>query len=316
MKKPTAIIDKSLLQAICEQPPDKRDLCFNAMLAHYVLVVPEILLEEVWVNLANPSPGKSPATIKMMVDCLLHLRDAWIAEPLEIAFGELVKHESIEILPKPPPFVMDSFFILRPDDAGLRKWVKERKELHKTIIRQRVSEHVGIFDTKTSAAIRSEREFGEHFMRPKFLAILSDPTRKRSLLEGVFGLTFRTRHPDCSNEIDAAFEEYSQDTFDRYPVTFNCIMAVMFYLHAPLCKIVHPNGKECKILGRSPRDQQSNLNDEKYVQSALLCARLATRDRGMRNIMELFKACGLWNGETVFIDPRRDVTVEIPTCLV
>ena len=393
MKKPTAIIDKSLLQAICEQPPDERDLCFNAMLAHYVLVVPEILLEEVWVNLANPSPGKSPATIKMMVDCLLHLCDAWIAEPLEIAFVELVKHESIEILPKPPPFVMDSFFILRPDDAGLRKWVKERKQLHKTIIRQRVSEHVGIFDTKTSAAITSEREFGEQFMRPKLLAILSDPTRKRSLLEGVFGVTFRTRYPDCSKEIDAAFEEYSQDTFDRYPVTFNCIMAVMFYLHAPLCKIVHPHGKECKTgysrivvgsklpkegasspvdrrfsldfmsqvvpmervafishtcstaaaraigskaapllvlsrsepiknleepkyLGRSLRHQQSNLNDEKYVQSALLCARLATRDRGMRNIMELFKACGLWNGQTVFIDPRRDVTVRYSDIVV
>ncbi len=52
----------------------------------------------------------------MMVACLLHLREAWIAEPLEIAFVELVKYESIEVLPKPPPFVMDSFFILPSDE--------------------------------------------------------------------------------------------------------------------------------------------------------------------------------------------------------
>jgi hypothetical protein len=84
MNKPTAVIDKSLLQAICELPGDKRDLCFNTLLSRYFLVVPEILVEEVWGNLANPSAGKSLATINMMVRCLLHLQNGWIAEPLEI----------------------------------------------------------------------------------------------------------------------------------------------------------------------------------------------------------------------------------------
>jgi hypothetical protein len=311
LNKPTAVIDKSLLQAICELPGDKRDLCFNTLLSRYFLVVPEILVEEVWGNLANPSAGKSLATINMMVRCLLHLQNGWIAEPLEIAFMELVKHDPLEILPKPNAFVMNSFFCLNPGDPALKKWFLERKELHRNIIRQRVAEHARILNADKFAPVRSEREFFEKFIRPKFAGALSDSIRKRLLLEGVLGLTFRARHPDCSKEIDAAFDGYSPDTFDRYEATRHCIMGAMFYFYAPLCKIVFSDGKDRKILGRSFAAQKSNLNDEKYVQSALLCSRLVTRDEGMHNMMELLTACGLWTGQTVFVDPKKDVTAEI-----
>lgn len=297
------MIDKSMLQAICEQTPDNLDVCFNTLLGRYVLVVPSILVEEVWVNRASPSPGKRPEVVGNMVACLLHLRDAWIAEPLDIAFVELVERKPVEILPKPPPSVMDSFFTLRPDDRALAEWVRERRELHKKIIQQRVKEHAGIFDTTVAAHVTNEREFFEKFIRPKFLDMLADSERKRRLLEGVLGMTFRTRHPHRSKEIDAAFEDYSLNSFDRYHATFNCIMSAMFYFYAPLCKIRLPNGEIRKILGRGSGDQRSNLNDEKYVQSALLCARLATRDAGMRNVMELFRAAGLWNGQTIFTRP-------------
>lgn len=317
VNRQTAVIDKSMLQAICEQAPDNLDVCFNALLGRYVLVVPSILVEEVWVNLASPSPGKRPEVVENMVACLLHLQDAWIAEPLEISFVELVKRESIEILPKPPPNVMDSFFTLRRDNPALAKWVKKRLELHKRIIRQRVQEHTGIFDTTVSARVTNDLEFFEKFIRPNFLEMLTDSGRKRKLLEGVLGLAFRARHPDCSKEIDAAFEDYSLDTFDRYHATFNCIMSAMFYFYAPLCKITLPNGETRKIIGRGSSDQRSNLNDEKYVQSALLCARLATRDEGMRNVMELFRACGLWNGQTIFTRPdsNQDLAVQLSGAL-
>ncbi len=316
MNKPTAVIDKSLLQAICEQPGDKRDICFNTLLTRYFLVVPEILVEEVWANLVNPSAGKSLATINMMLRCLLHLQNGWIAEPLEIAFVELVKRDPLEILPRPNAFVMNSFFCLNPGDAALKKWFRDRKELHEKTIRQRVAEHARILNADKFASVSSEREFFEKFIRPKFAGALSDSIRKRLLLEGVLGLTFRARHPACANEIDAAFEGYSPETFDKYSATLNCIMGAMFYFYAPLCKLVLPNGEVRKILGRKFGAQKSNLNDEKYVQSALLCSRLATRDEGMRNMMELIKACGLWNGQTIFVDPKKDVTAEILKCPV
>jgi hypothetical protein len=311
MNKPTAVIDKSLLQAICELPGTKRDLCFNNLLGRYFLVVPEILVEEVWANLANPSARKSFATVSMMVRCLIHLQNGWIAEPLEIAFLELVKHDALKVLPKPDRFVMNSFFCLNPDDAALKKWFSERKKLHEKAIRQRVAEHSRILKTGVFAPVRSEREFFEEFIRPKFAGALSDPVRKRRLLEGVLGLTFRTRHPDCSQEIDAAFYAYSPETFDSYEATRHCIMGAMFYFYAPLCKMILPDGKARKILGRGFGDQRSNLNDEKYVESALLCSRLVTRDDGMRNVMELLRGCGLWTGQVVFVDPKKDVATEI-----
>jgi hypothetical protein len=225
----------------------------------------------------------------------------------------LVERQSIEILPKPPPNVMNSFFTLRRDNAALAKWVKERHEKHKSIVRQRVREHAGILNTNKCARVVNEQDFFAKFIRPKFLEMLSDPTRKRKLLEGVLGLTFRIRHPDCSGKIDAAFDNYSLANFDKYHATLNCIMSAMFYFYAPLCKI----GGTDKIIGRGFKHQKSNLNDERYVQSALLCARLATRDEGMRNVMELFHPCGLWNGQTVSTSPgpSQNLCSELPCAL-
>ena len=303
MKKLTAVIDKSMLQAICEQLPDKLDVCFNTLLGRYVLVVPSVLVEEVWVNLASPSPGKPPEVVERMVACLLHLQDAWIAEPLEIAFVELVKRESIDLLPRPKPAFLNSFHILRRDNAALIEWVKKRSELHKVGIKQRIQEQTNILGSKKPAPVANCLEFFEEFIRPQFLEILSDSDRKRKLLESVLGLSFRARHPDCSQEIDKAFEDYSLDTFDNYHATFNCIMSAMFYFYAPLCETPLPGGSPRKLLGGGFSNQRSNLNDEKYVQSALLCARLATCDEGMRNVMELFRACSLWNGQTIFVQP-------------
>jgi hypothetical protein len=316
MSKPSAVIDISLLRAICEQPSDKLDQCFNTLLKRYVLVAPSILVDEVWVQRATTSV-ESAEVIENMVACLLHLRDAWIDEPLEISFIELVKRQPIDILPQPPKQVSDSFFTLRPDDPALGKWVKQRLKRQKEIIRDRVREHAKVFDTQASVRLASEQDFFDRFMRPKFEEMVSDPTRRRRLLEGVLGLAFRARHPESSKEIDTAFDEYSPASYDRYPVTLNCIMAAMFYWYAPLCKVALPNGSARKITGRAFGDQRNNLYDEMYVQSALLCARLATRDEGMRNIMELFRASGLWNGQTVFIEPNsnQDLAVELRSAL-
>ncbi len=313
VNRPTAVIDKSMLQAICGQSPDKLDACFNTLFGRYVLVVPSILVEEVWVNRANPSPGKPREVVENMVECLVHLRDAWIEEPLEIAFVEMIERQPIEVLPKPPPSVMNSFSTLPPDNPGLAKWANQRWEMQKKAIEQRLQEQSKIFDTNVAARVGSEREFFDLLIRPKFLDMLADSGRKRNLLELVLGVTFRARYPRRSRDIDAAFEDYSVESFEKYQATFYCIMSAMFYFYAPLCKIEPTNGGARKLLGRGRGAQRSNLNDEKYVQSALLCARLATRDEGMRNVMELFRACGLWKGETIFVCPNssQDLAVQI-----
>jgi hypothetical protein len=91
-----------------------------------------------------------------------------------------------------------------------------------------------------------------------------------------------------------------------------CIIAAMFYFYAPLCKIVPAAGNgPIKILGRGFQAQSNNLAGERYVQSALLCERLLTRDEGMHNVMERLRDCGFWHGMSVFIDPKKDLEIQI-----
>ena len=168
------------------------------------------------------------------------------------------------------------------------------------------------------ASVEDGREFFEKSIRRKFAEMLSDPIRKRKLLERELGLAFRATHPEWSKEIDKAFDSYSPETFEKYQAPLMCIIAGMFYFYAPLCKIVPPDGGDqaVKILGRGFRDQSNNLADQQYVQSALLCDRLLTRDKGMHNVMKLLKECALWDGVSVFIDPKKDIGIQISKILV
>jgi hypothetical protein len=318
MNKPAAVIDKSLLQEICEQDLEKQSACYKALKEHYQVGVPSVLIEEIWVNLAKLNKNTSQTVLANMRDFVIRQRDLHIAEPLEIAFAELVKGETIKSLPRPANNLVDSFFMLRPDDPALVNWVNERIELTKNDTCQRVKNYAEILPTEKSALVMNGKDFFKRFIRPKFVDLLADPIRKRKMLEGELGLSFRANHPECSNEIDKAFEAYSSDTFVKYQKTLNCIIGAMFYFYAPLCKIVSPNdgNQPIKILGRGKGDQSNNLADLRYVQTALMCDRLLTRDRGMHNVMTLLQDSEFWDGKSVFIDPKKDLQVQITQGLV
>jgi hypothetical protein len=72
MKKPAAIIDKSLLEAIYEQQDsEKRSAYCGEISKRYQVVVSSVLVEELWVNLANPCGTKSPAVLENMKQFLI-----------------------------------------------------------------------------------------------------------------------------------------------------------------------------------------------------------------------------------------------------
>jgi hypothetical protein len=93
MNKPAAVIDKSLLQAICEQEAAKQSAYYKILSKHYQVVVTLVLVEEIWVNIAKPNKKTPPTVLANMRD-FLRLHDSWIADPIEIAFAELVKDMS------------------------------------------------------------------------------------------------------------------------------------------------------------------------------------------------------------------------------
>ena len=43
---------------------------------------------------------------------------------------------------------------------------------------------------------------------------------------------------------------------------------------------------------------------------------LLTRDKGMHNVMMLLKDCGFWDGISVFIDPKKDMEIQISQSLI
>jgi hypothetical protein len=47
MNKPAAVIDKSLLQAICEQDAENRSSYYKLLSKHYQVVVALVLVEEI-----------------------------------------------------------------------------------------------------------------------------------------------------------------------------------------------------------------------------------------------------------------------------
>jgi hypothetical protein len=137
MARRTAVIDKSLLQAICELAKDSLDHCFNALLSEFVLVVPSVLIEEVWADWSHPERGRNETT-KNLVCCLDHLRDAWVAEPLHMAFHELVEQKPLDELPKCPAYIMDSFLTLNKGNPQLRRWFAELRVIKDKAIAHRL----------------------------------------------------------------------------------------------------------------------------------------------------------------------------------
>jgi hypothetical protein len=137
---------------------------------------------------------------------------------------------------------------------------------------------------------------------------MESPTKTREMLEVIFGGTFRQRHSELESKINSAFEGYTPQTSVNYPVTMVCLLARLAYSLAPLCKIGPKSNRALpKILPRPAKKQQNNLADEKYVASGLICDRVITCDRGMKNMLELFRAADLWRGQDILFLRDHDL---------
>jgi hypothetical protein len=139
----------------------------------------------------------------------------------------------------------------------------------------------------------------------------------KNILGKLLGWQFRNRHPNFKKRIEKGFSNYTKVNFKQFPATFYYLTTDMLYCYTPLCRIQKsPTATSRKIVGRKLSEQRNNLEDQKYVVSARMCKRLLTRDEGMNNMMQVLKECRLWIGEVVFIDPRKPLSVQIPSLLI
>jgi hypothetical protein len=302
-QKPTAVLDKSFFQEICKLVLPSRNEIWKTLFQKYQPVIPFILLEEIVVNAVNPG-GIPKEQIETMVSDIRQLRACWMDDVLEYSFRELILRQQIAKLIAPPDHIQKMFLALDINDPEARKWADERKRDGKTVA-QRWKNLQQTIAPSGFHIVGSDKEFLQSVVLPEFLKILKNPAAKKEYLESVLGEKFRQRHPNSLKDIETAFDEYTEKNYELFPVTRICLVLRLVYLLAPVVRIQpSSNTTAAAILSSRTNRQINNSADEQYVASAQLCDRLITRDRGMKNVAEIFRNVGLWPGQTIFFDSQ------------
>jgi hypothetical protein len=312
-RKPTAIIDKSLLHEVSELPQKERADFWKFLLEKYLVVVPFILLEEIVVNAISPGTV-APQHIEVMSNDVMQLRNFWIDDIAEYAFRELVRKQPITNLIALPADMHQMLSALDFKHPEVLKWAQERKDDRKAVVKRWRELQQKISPQNGFHVVASEKEFYQKVLG-EFLKILNNPSAKKEYLETVLGDIFRKRHPEAANEIGNAFDDYGEKSYLLFPVTRICLMLRLVYILAPTVRIQNPiNLTGYQIL--NPRNQINNSADEQYVACSQLCKRLLTMDQGMKNVADIFRVSGVWPGQVILIDPQSSITSQMQSAFV
>jgi len=289
MNKPTAVIDKSLLEPICFFPDEIRSRCLQFLREHFTIYAPKILIEEVLNNYYVPnSKDRKNVAAKM----LLAIRDFhWMEHPLELVYREAVLGKDVK-----------TGFDLSPEwTANWRYWLSnldtcaaEAKEFDK----KRLAEKEQYADVMKNLQNRlkdlAKPESPNHTCLVDFVQktetflkiILIKPEFRNPFLREEFVAPFKRRHPETAQRTEEAFGKLGIDNLSGKPFTHDYAMAFLLYLWAPVVRIGPHASKPSNPLVLTG----SLLNhwaDREYVVSALLCDYLFTCDKGMHKMAQL-----------------------------
>jgi hypothetical protein len=306
----SAVLDKSVFHRVAEQPSEQQERIWNHLHGQFQVVVPTILIEEVIVNVAEPGKLLLPVVQEMMRS-LVRIQTCWMDDVFEMAFRELVQQQPLTKLPAFPPEFVNRILHLKPDDPELLKWATERRAGRESTVQTRMSAQDTLLPRAERRDMADEKEFWIR-LKNLFLKIVQNPERRIELLEVVFGESFRTRHPDSLDAIDAAFARFTDKTFTQYYITLSTLMVRLAYMYAPLVHFKNgPGNTVRRFIGRSAAAQSNNAADEQYIVSAMICNRLLTRDEGMKNVIEMFRLSSFTKCQTLYLDPNGVVADQI-----
>ena len=103
---PTLVLDKSVFQRIAELTPAEREETWTKVREHFLLIVPNVLVEEILVNWGDA--GATPLhVVNAMVDDVLRLHGYWLADEIDWAYHELVlKRRENKFIEAPRDFIV------------------------------------------------------------------------------------------------------------------------------------------------------------------------------------------------------------------
>lgn len=311
-----AIVDKNVVQAICGLDESARLTLWNELKLRYRIVLPWILIEEVWMNYVNPGPDDKVERLRVvqnMINLLANTPELWLEDEVELAFQELViRKRALDAFPAVSKDTFEFMCGLSGDTPGLKQWAEQRRVQGKALqnhIRELQNSGIppGKFnEVKTGADILRRCVFVE------FRRVFGDPTRAFECLRNVFGERFISKRQNYSKRVDRAFRRYTPKTYQRFPLTTRILWALMFYDYAPLFHIHTPSVNR-PILKR--RNQGRNYADSRYIANALMFDRLITRDKGMADAMSCFIEAGVWSGKVIYLPHQKKIEEQIPMLL-
>ena len=186
-EKPTAVIDKSLFQEICSESETQRNFFWQELFNHYQIVIPFVLVEEIWTNLAKP--GKTnPAVVSEMAKTLLGMISCWIDDDVEIVFKELIQKKQHKILPPPAQKTVELLNRLNPNDPALSAWLEQRRQIKERIIHERMQFQSSILPTGKFIAIKSEKELFQEYVWKLFAEIMDSKEGGKHIFRKALGL--------------------------------------------------------------------------------------------------------------------------------
>ena len=294
MNKPTAVIDKCLLQPICAIADDsRREHCLRFLMENFTIYAPVMLIQEIAANYYRPTE-KIPK--ELAVTMLKAVRDfRWMEHPLELIYQEVVLKKDVA-----------NDFELHPAlAADYRSWMSNL-DTHRPEFEERF---LRLYQYKLW-----KKAAKEEFQRP-----LKDPANPESPNFRNLGTFIQCAHGGLRREVAdsnsrmAFFSKLvlqhltewhpetvarTEETFleldlNKAPYTHDCMLAYAMYLLAPVARIGPDRSKRANPYVLSG-DQINNEEDEEYVTSALLCENLLTCDKRMQSMAEMHKTFSLF----------------------
>jgi hypothetical protein len=311
MDKPTAVIDKCLLQPICALEDKTRSRFLRFLMEHFTIYATPMLIEETAANYYRPTRKTPKDLAAKMLGAILRFR--LMEHPLELVYQEVILRR-----------VISTGFDLNPTMAGkYRRWMTDPDaylaELEQLFLRRYQGKRKKLDDRKQfqgpfkdpanpdalnfpddAAFVR----YGKGFLEAMF-------TEPRSRATRFFGYVCRRVnewHPEASPQTVRAFSALALADLGRIPFTHDLLLACLLYLSAPVARI-GPEQARKSTPPVLPDDQINNEEDEEYVTSAVLCDYLFTCDRGMHRMAGLlnpaclFKHAGCKQRQAVLIPP-------------
>ncbi len=309
--KPLAVIDKCLLQGICELPPEQADECLKILQSKIEPIVTPILIEETIVSYLEAQPD-ARLVYHRMLDAIQSLGPCWMEEPIELIFRELILQQRIssDLLINSRMYQMLFDTVKNPGKLSREAaaWLPDRRPEKEERLEARREYQTLRKDTYGKDALHFPNllAFMERGIQQLCVELDSSVELKMHRLNRYLGRNLKMRHAAHVKLIEQAFSEATFDSLDKTPFTRNYLLAEILYDLGTISTYTNEWGHVTNVLTPNRGKQINDEDDQQYVAGALACHQLLTCDAGMNRIAALFSEREIWPGKSLHI-PRDKV---------